>query len=100
MHERSGLRVARSVAVDEQHQQLESTTTPNHFAIQSIKAVLAVKDLVELLQIDRRTIERMRSAGTLPAPDLLLGTIGKKGKPRHPRWRGETIVEWLKRGGK
>jgi hypothetical protein len=45
-------------------------------AIQPINALLTVNDLVELLQIDCRTIERMRAIYMLSTPDLWLGIAG------------------------
>ncbi len=97
MKERPRLRAAS--VVDDQHQQLNLTTTSSPFAIQPLKPVLNTDDYCELLQISRRCFERMRSVGAIPAPDLLLGTVGKAGKPRHPRWRAETVVQWLESGG-
>jgi hypothetical protein len=100
MPERVALRVARSVAVDDQRQELPSATMQNHFAIQTIKPLLTVDDLCALLQISRRTLERMRSVGTAPAPDVTLGMIGKRGQARHPRWKAESVIAWLEGGAK
>jgi excisionase family DNA binding protein len=49
-------------------------------------------DLVHLLNAGRRTIERMRAAGKLPKPDLYVG--------RMPRWRRETVRDWIEGGGR
>jgi excisionase family DNA binding protein len=49
--------------------------------------LLSVDDLARTLNASRRTIERMRSAGKLPRPDLLIGKM--------PRWKQSTIREWL-----
>jgi hypothetical protein len=49
-------------------------------------------DLAELFGVSRRTLERERSAGRFPAPDL---TIGKM-----PLWKPETIQRWVDSGGK
>jgi predicted DNA-binding transcriptional regulator AlpA len=49
-------------------------------------------ELARALGISRRTLERERSAGRFPPPDL---TIGKA-----PLWRPETIARWLDAGGK
>jgi predicted DNA-binding transcriptional regulator AlpA len=43
------------------------------------------------LGIGRRTLERMRTAGQFPPPDVMIG--------RSPRWRPETIRRWVERGG-
>jgi predicted DNA-binding transcriptional regulator AlpA len=48
---------------------------------------LRVDDLAVALGMSRRTIERLRSAGRFPAPDLRVGRI--------PLWRPETIRTWL-----
>lgn len=47
-------------------------------------------EVARRLGISRRTIERLRSAGRFPKPDL---TIGKM-----PLWRPETIHAWIERG--
>jgi predicted DNA-binding transcriptional regulator AlpA len=58
-----------------------------------IEPLLAIRDLCRILGVDRRTIERMRSAGRLPKPTLLVGN-------RSPRWSAESIREWIGQGGK
>ena len=42
--------------------------------------------------ISRSTLERERSAGRFPHPDMQLG--------RKPLWRPESIREWIERGGR
>ena len=49
-------------------------------------------DLAKALGISRRALERERSAGRLPRPDLSIG--------RMPLWRVETIRRWIERGGR
>jgi hypothetical protein len=44
-------------------------------------------DLPGLTRLGRRTIERLRSAGRLPRPDVRLG--------RTPLWKVETIRQWI-----
>jgi predicted DNA-binding transcriptional regulator AlpA len=51
-----------------------------------------LNDLAALTGLSRRTLERERSAGRLPRPDLHIG--------KRVLWRPETINEWLKRGGR
>lgn len=51
-----------------------------------------LEDLPIALGVSRRSVERVRSAGRFPRPDL---TIGKM-----PIWSRETIREWIKRGGR
>lgn len=47
--------------------------------------------IAKALGISRRTLERERSAGRFPPPDL---TVGKM-----PLWRPETIRRWVEGGG-
>jgi excisionase family DNA binding protein len=54
--------------------------------------LLSVDDLARILNASRRTIERLRSAGKLPKPDLLIGKM--------PRWRHETVRDWIEGGGR
>jgi predicted DNA-binding transcriptional regulator AlpA len=49
-------------------------------------------ELATALGVSRRTLERARSAGRLPRPDLHIG--------RMPLWRPSTIRDWIERGGK
>ena len=49
-------------------------------------------ELADALGVSRRTIERERSAGRFPRPDL---TIGKM-----PLWRVETIRQWVEGSGR
>ena len=49
-------------------------------------------DVAAALGISRRAIERERSAGRFPRPDLKIG--------RMPLWRPETIREWIEKGGR
>ena len=48
-------------------------------------------DLPDALGVSRRTIERQRSAGRFPRPDLHIGKM--------PLWRVETIRAWVEGGG-
>jgi hypothetical protein len=57
----------------------------------SIEPLLSIDDLAVILHCSRRLVERMRSAGKLPPPDLLVG--------RMPRWKPETIRQWIEQGG-
>lgn len=49
-------------------------------------------DLPIVFGVSRRTLERERSAGRFPRPDLRMGKM--------PLWRPETIREWIERGGR
>jgi predicted DNA-binding transcriptional regulator AlpA len=57
-----------------------------------LEALLSVADLALVLNASRRAVERMRAAGKLPRPDLRVGKL--------PRWKPETIREWIERGGR
>ena len=48
-------------------------------------------ELADQLGISRRTIERERSAGRFPEPDLHIG--------KSPLWKPETIRAWIDGGG-
>jgi predicted DNA-binding transcriptional regulator AlpA len=52
-----------------------------------------IDELADSLGMSRRAIERERSAGRFPRPDLHIG--------KAPLWRPETIREWLdsRKGG-
>ena len=54
--------------------------------------LLSIDDLTCVLSVSRRAVERLRSAGKLPRPDLHVGKL--------PRWRSATIKAWIERGGK
>ena len=47
--------------------------------------------IAKALGISRRTLERERSAGRFPPPDLHIGKM--------PLWRPETIRRWVEGGG-
>jgi hypothetical protein len=51
-----------------------------------------IEDVAASLGMSRRAIERERSAGRFPAPDLHFG--------KAPLWRPATVREWLDRGGR
>ena len=57
-----------------------------------IEPLLRMADLARVLSCSRRVVERMRTAGRLPAPDLYVGN-------RSPRWMPTTIRDWVERGG-
>lgn len=58
----------------------------------SIEPLVTKSDLERILQIDSRTIDRMRSTGKLPKPDLFLS--------RMPRWKASTVRAWIEAGGR
>lgn len=55
------------------------------------RLTLRLSEVAAALGVDRRTIERMRSAGRFPRPDLQIG--------RAPLWTRETLVAWIAEGG-
>ncbi len=55
------------------------------------RLALRLDELARALGVSRRAIERERSAGRFPRPDLTIG--------RMPLWRPETIARWLEGGG-
>jgi predicted DNA-binding transcriptional regulator AlpA len=50
------------------------------------------KAVARALGISERALDRERSAGRFPRPDLVIG--------RMPLWRPETIRRWVEGGGK
>ena len=56
------------------------------------RLIYRLDELADALSVSRRTIERERSAGRFPRPDLTIG--------RMPLWRVETIRQWVERGGR
>ena len=57
----------------------------------AMEPLLGIDDLAVYLNCSRRLVERMRSAGKVPPPDLHVG--------RMPRWKPATIRAWIERGG-
>ncbi|MGO9601659.1 MAG: helix-turn-helix transcriptional regulator [Isosphaeraceae bacterium] len=57
-----------------------------------VETLLSLDDLAKILKCSRRLVERMRSAGKVPKPDIHVGKC--------PRWKPATIRAWIDRGGK
>jgi len=57
-----------------------------------MEPMLGMGELAAFLSCSRRLVERMRSAGKVPKPDMHVG--------RCPRWTPATIRTWIKSGGK
>jgi predicted DNA-binding transcriptional regulator AlpA len=55
------------------------------------RITLRLDELAAALGVSRRTLERERSAGRFPRPDLHIG--------KAPLWRPETIHRWIEGGG-
>jgi predicted DNA-binding transcriptional regulator AlpA len=79
-------------AIDPQSTVRELAVKPGLTLASAITPLLRISDLERFLVCDRRTIERLRAAGKLPRPDILIG--------RSPRWRASTIQTWVERGGR
>jgi predicted DNA-binding transcriptional regulator AlpA len=58
----------------------------------SFEPLLSIDDLALLLSCSRRLVERMRSGGKVPKPDIKIGKM--------PRWKASTIRAWIERGGR
>jgi predicted DNA-binding transcriptional regulator AlpA len=56
------------------------------------RLLLRLDEVAAALGVSRRAIERLRSAGRFPRPDLRIG--------RMPLWTPETIRRWVERGGR
>jgi predicted DNA-binding transcriptional regulator AlpA len=64
-----------------------------HSLAAAIEPMLSIRDLCRILGIDRRTFERMRAAGRVPEPTMLVGS-------RSPRWFPKMIISWIESGGR
>jgi predicted DNA-binding transcriptional regulator AlpA len=69
---------------------LADSVTPADVAVGRL--TLRLDELAASLGVSRRSIERERSAGRFPPPDLTIG--------RMPLWRPETIRAWIEGGGR
>ena len=65
---------------------------PGRTLLAGMEPLLSIDDLTVILNCSRRLVERMRSAGKVPPPDLHVG--------RMPRWKPETVRRWMEAGGK
>jgi predicted DNA-binding transcriptional regulator AlpA len=78
--------------VDPHREAALSFAKPSQTLTAAIEPLLSITDLVQILNVSRRAVERMRSAGKLPPPDLHVG--------RMPRWKAATIRAWIGKGGR
>jgi predicted DNA-binding transcriptional regulator AlpA len=69
-----------------------SEVKPGRTLPAGIEPMLGIDDLATLLSCSRRLVERMRSGGKVPKPDIQIGKC--------PRWKPATIRAWIERGGK
>jgi len=84
------LRLADSI--DHQPAGRGSAVKPGRALTAGMEPLLSIDDLAAILNCSRRLVERMRSAGKVPPPDLNVG--------RMPRWKPETVRRWVEAGGK
>jgi hypothetical protein len=56
------------------------------------RLALRLDEIARSLGVSRRSLERVRSAGRFPPPDVHIG--------RMPLWRIETLRRWLEWGGR
>jgi hypothetical protein len=57
----------------------------------AIEPLLSPSDIARTLRCTRRCLEQLRAAGRFPSPDVKVGRL--------PRWRPETVREWIAGGG-
>jgi predicted DNA-binding transcriptional regulator AlpA len=58
-----------------------------------VEPLLDRSDLATVLRCSLVTIDRLKAAGKLPRPDLIIGG-------RSPRWRVSTVRAYLEKGGR
>jgi excisionase family DNA binding protein len=68
------------------------TPPASRIAAPSSGRLWGIDDIAAYLAVSRRGVERLISAGRLPAPCVRVGRL--------PRWRPETIREWAETGGR
>jgi predicted DNA-binding transcriptional regulator AlpA len=57
-----------------------------------VEPLLNRRDVARVLRVSLAVFDRLRSAGRLPRPDVILS--------RSPRWRAATIRAWIEKGGR
>lgn len=65
----------------------DPASIPGIVTADAIEPLLTLDGVARILSVSRSSIERMKSAGNLPRPDLRIG--------RMPRWRPATINRWI-----
>lgn len=53
--------------------------------------LLSIAELAKILNVGRRTVERMISGGEIPRSDIRIGKL--------PRWNSTTVAAWIAKGG-
>jgi predicted DNA-binding transcriptional regulator AlpA len=69
----------------------KSEASQSNQEVQPERLVYSMTEVARVLSVCRRTIERERSAGRFPKPDLHIG--------KRPLWMRETIRSFIERGG-
>lgn len=64
-----------------------TTETKVRGPIAGIEPLMSLDEIAGLLGVSRRTVEGLKSRGSLPPPDLRVG--------RCLRWRAATVRGWL-----
>jgi hypothetical protein len=57
-----------------------------------VEPTMGIDGWAEVLSCSRRLVERMRSSGRIPHPDLMVGKM--------PRWLASTVRAYLEGGGR
>ena len=57
----------------------------------AIEPLMSIKDVANILNAGRRTIERLIASGEFPRADLYIGKL--------PRWKRETVTTWINNQG-
>lgn len=61
------------------------------FSPPTIPPLMSIGDVALILKISRRGVERFRSSGKFPRPDIQVGRL--------PRWKQKTVSDWIEKGG-
>jgi predicted DNA-binding transcriptional regulator AlpA len=70
---------------------IDPLAEPVPLALAVERLALRLDEVARALGVSRRAIERERSSGRFPKPDLTIG--------RMPLWRPETLARWVEGGG-
>jgi predicted DNA-binding transcriptional regulator AlpA len=83
--------MTRPASTTRSHKATDSASHEARPAAPVERLTLRLKEVARSLGVDRRTVERQRSAGRFPPPDLKMGKM--------PLWKPETIRSWIENGG-
>ena len=56
-----------------------------------VRLAFSITEVARSLGVGRRTVERLISSGQFPKADFYIG--------RMPRWKPESVRQWIERGG-